>query len=191
MSNFQALQFPWSGLAPHHRIIVTIGCIHPVRHFGKITGARIQHVHDRGTTIIRYIRAKREAERHLERVGVNGTIIRAPIAYVRGRRRPLFFELVSLLGGIPPLPWTPLKRIIPMPVDVLARGVARIALDENQKKRIFYARDLWRRNTKAERAGRVIGIRLPHSESGNPSEPPMHPVQLLDEDTPFGWTPEE
>lgn len=138
-----------------------------------------------------YIRAKREAEAYLERVGVKGTVIRAPLVYVRGQRRPLFFQLMTLLGGYFPLSWTRLGRIAPMPVDVLARGVARITLDESRNKKVYYARDLWRRNTKEERAGRLMEtlLILPDDDDTRPSRPQIHPFKLLNEESPFGWSP--
>jgi len=140
----------------------------------------------------RYVRAKREAEEYLERVGVNGTIIRAPLVYMRGQRRPLFFELVTLLGRIPPLSWTRLGRIASLPVDVLARGVARIALEQDRPKTHYYARDLWRKNTKAERAGRTSAssrfLEAVHDDKST-TQSRVHPFQLLDDESPFGWQP--
>lgn len=138
----------------------------------------------------RYVRSKREAEEYLERIGVNGTIIRAPLAYVRGQRRPLFFEFMTMLGKVPPLMWTQLGRIAPMPVDILARGVARIALDSNQKKGIYYSRDLLHLNTKAERSSRS-GIESSFSDRAPSGQESVHPFKLLDEDAPFGWRPSD
>jgi uncharacterized protein YbjT (DUF2867 family) len=132
-----------------------------------------------------YVRAKREAEGYISRVGLTPTIIRAPVAYVRGVRRHPFYLLMTLFGSIPVLRWFAFGRIAPMPVDMLARGVARIALEKNHTKTVYYAPDLRRRNTarEARRAG--------------PPPPPgverrvRHPIELLDEDTPFGWIPPE
>jgi uncharacterized protein YbjT (DUF2867 family) len=132
-----------------------------------------------------YIAAKREAEQYVDRVGLKHTIIRAPIAYVRGSRRALFWQMMSLLGGTPPLSWLTFGRIAPIPIDVLARGVARIALDSRPTKLIHYARDLRRRNAPAE-LRRVTPLLPTASE-----ERPPHPVQWLGEDAPFGWTPPE
>ena len=70
-----------------------------------------------------YIAAKREAEAYIPRVGLRATVIRAPIAYLRGAQRRPFYWLMSLLGAIPPLSWLWFGRVAPMPVDVLARGV--------------------------------------------------------------------
>lgn len=132
-----------------------------------------------------YIHAKREAEHYIGRVGVRPTIIRAPVAYMRGSRRGLFYRFMSLIGSVPPLSWTLLSRIAPLPIDVLARGVARITLDERATKPIYYARELRRRNTSNE-LRRAIPL-LP----ANPdtSGPQVNPFDLIDDDTPFGWTP--
>jgi uncharacterized protein YbjT (DUF2867 family) len=129
-----------------------------------------------------YLKAKREAEDYLTRVGVNGTVIRAPIAYIRGSKRPIFFEFFTALGSIPPLSWTRLGRIAPMPIDILARGVARAAL--NPQKSIYYARDLRRLNRKGEKSIALSGV--PSAEDGSPRQ--VHPFELLDDDSPNGWT---
>jgi uncharacterized protein YbjT (DUF2867 family) len=130
-----------------------------------------------------YLHAKREAEQYISRLGLRPTIIRAPVAYLRGQRRSPFYQLMTVLGSIPPLSWTWLGRIAPMPVDVLARGVARIALDERQGKTIYYARDLRRRNTRSELQRPLV---LTEEEFGQRQ---TNPYEMLDENTPFGWTP--
>jgi uncharacterized protein YbjT (DUF2867 family) len=134
-----------------------------------------------------YIAAKREAEDYMDRVGLRATIIRAPLVYMRGTQRPLFYRLMTLLGVLPPFLWLGFRRIAPMPVDVLARGVARITLDPQVNKRIYFAPDLRRRNTSRERRQ---GVSFMPNEMGQQMRP-AHPVQLLDEDAPFGWTPPE
>lgn len=68
-----------------------------------------------------YIRSKRAAENYLRRAGLRISVIRAPLAYIRGRPRPLFYSLMTLLGSIPPLSWLMFGRIAPMPIDMLAR----------------------------------------------------------------------
>src|SRR5690606_33579409 len=90
----------------------------------------------------RYITAKRDAEAYVERVGLKVSIIRAPILYVRGQPRSPFFQLMTLLGSLPPISWLGFNRFAPMPVDILARGVARITLDPQRRKTIYYAGDL-------------------------------------------------
>jgi uncharacterized protein YbjT (DUF2867 family) len=129
-----------------------------------------------------YIAAKREAEAYIPRVGLRATIVRAPIAYMRGTRRRPFYWLMSLLGIIPPLSWLWFGRVAPMPVDVLARGVARLALEPRQKDAVFYARDLRRRNTPRERRS---------GASEREAQLAAQPRQFYpsDDEAPFGWLP--
>jgi uncharacterized protein YbjT (DUF2867 family) len=129
-----------------------------------------------------YIAAKRDAEAYIDRVGLKHTIIRAPIAYIRGTERALFWQLMSLMGGVPPLSWLAFGKIAPIPIDVLARGVARIAVDPRPTRNILYAQDLRRRNTPRE-LRRVTPL-IASTETPKPSA-----IAHLDEDTPFGWTP--
>ncbi len=132
-----------------------------------------------------YLRAKYEAEQYLTRIGLKTTIIRAPIAYVRGEPRKPLYRLVSFFGNIPPFSWLGLRRIAPLPVDVIARGVARITLNPRQAKQIYYASDLRKHNT-----GREVrrGISLTAPELIDPSHT-AEPIELIDEEIPFGWTP--
>ncbi len=132
-----------------------------------------------------YLRAKREAETYMGRVGLHSTIIRAPVAYVRGERRHPFYWLMTLLGSTPVISWFGFGRIAPMPVDMLARGVARITLDKNRTKTMYYAADLRKRNTarEARRAAPILPQETPTAGR------PVNPFDLLDEDTPFGWMP--
>lgn len=132
-----------------------------------------------------YINAKREAEAYIGRVGLKPTIIRAPVGYLRGQRRHIFYLLMTALGSIPPTSWLIFGRIAPMPVDMIARGVARITLAEKRSKTIYYARDLRRLNTpqEARRAALVV------VDEDMMRQHEVHPFELLDENTPFGWTP--
>ncbi|MEZ4672379.1 MAG: SDR family oxidoreductase [Anaerolineae bacterium] len=134
-----------------------------------------------------YLRAKREAEEYMFRVGLQATIIRAPIVYIRGERRHPFYMLMTLFGSTPILSWFWFGRAAPMPIDMLARGVARITLDKNRTKQIYYAPDLRKRNT-AREARRATPV-LPQENPPSPRQ--VHPFELLDEDTPFAWTPPE
>jgi uncharacterized protein YbjT (DUF2867 family) len=134
-----------------------------------------------------YINAKREAEEYVRRVGMSASLIRAPLVYPRDTPRPLFFALMSALGGIPPLSWLGLRKVAPMPVDVMARAVARIALNTRREKTIYTAADLHRLNSRDE---------LRHGVMADP-EPPTLPrpaygnraADRADEEVPFGWTP--
>lgn len=109
----------------------------------------------------RYIRAKREAEFYMERVGLHGTVVRAPLLYQRGHPRPLVYRLMTLFSWLPPL-----RRRAPLSVDVLARGVARLSL--NPDRAIYYAGDLLRLNTREERRGQ------PQPAPSILQEPPLH-----------------
>jgi nucleoside-diphosphate-sugar epimerase len=133
-----------------------------------------------------YVRTKREAEQYVNRVGLKASIIRAPLVYIRGQSRPLFYQLMTLLGSVPPVSWLGFDRIAPMPVDVLARGVARIGLEPPKNAAIYYARDLRKRNTRREMRQPVMSIMPGYSTRS--SQP--NPFVYLDEDIPFGWTPD-
>jgi uncharacterized protein YbjT (DUF2867 family) len=136
-----------------------------------------------------YVAAKREAEEYVKRVGVSTTVIRAPLVYQRGKPRPLFFALVSALGSVPPLSWTHMGRIAPMPVDVLARAVARLALNPRPPRAVYFAPDLRKLNSRDElRHGTPVAL-----ADGNPeddTEPRRRPPRASDE-TPFGWVPRD
>ena len=127
-----------------------------------------------------YIRSKRTAESYLRRSGLRTSVIRAPLAYMRGNRRPLFYSLMTLLGGIPPLSWLAFGRVAPMPIDMLARGVARIALADDEPKPIYYPRDLRRRSRGAADA---------MAQDPPTEKKPSNLFEALDEELPFGWTP--
>lgn len=134
-----------------------------------------------------YLHSKREAEQYLQRVGVKATVIRAPLAYIRGQPRPPFYALMSALGHIPPTSWLGFRRIAPMPIDVLARGVARLTLEPDRARTIYYASDLWRRNQRDELH---FGLGIDDPDDTPPSGTRrIHPFELLDDETPFGWTP--
>lgn len=103
-----------------------------------------------------YMRSKRDAEQYLTRIGLNAVIVRAPLLYARDAPRPLFFRGVSALN-VPPLSWLGLGRIAPMPVEVLARGIARIAMGMPMRP-LYYAPDLRRLNRRDELRGMGAGI---------------------------------
>jgi uncharacterized protein YbjT (DUF2867 family) len=133
-----------------------------------------------------YLAAKRDAESYVRRVGVDATVVRAPLVFMRGQQRPLFFEILSALGSVPPLSWTRLGRIAPIPIDVMARAIARIALNPRPEKEIYYASDLRRLNSREEvRRG---SIALPSLDpDGTASRPPL--PRGYEDEAPFGWTP--
>ena len=102
-----------------------------------------------------YIRAKREAERYMARVGLRATVIRSPLLYRRGDPRPLSYRLMNLLATVTPF----FRRTAPLPVDVFARGIARlVAADERDRRSIYYAADLRRLNTPEERRGEQVAV---------------------------------
>jgi uncharacterized protein YbjT (DUF2867 family) len=137
-----------------------------------------------------YVAAKREAEEYVKRVGVSTTVIRAPLIYSRGKPRPLFFALISGLGIVPPFSWLHLGRVAPMPVDVLARAVARIALNPRPTRPIYFAPDLRKLNSRDElRHGTPIAPRDGHPEDD--TEPRRKTPRAQNDDTPFGWVPRE
>ncbi len=75
-----------------------------------------------------YIDSKREAEAYLRKTGLNWTIVRAPPLYAPGQPRSPIYMLLSLLRWIPPFNLI-VGSIAPMSVEVVARGIARLALN--------------------------------------------------------------
>lgn len=134
----------------------------------------------------RYVKAKREAEAYLRRVGLQSSIIRAPLSYVRGQPRPLFYRMMSALGAIPLINLLGLRQVAPMPLDILARGVARIALAPYSSHTTYSAVDLWRLNSREETRGELPVMRA--FDEAISTETAI-PYEQLDEDTPFGWMP--
>ncbi len=131
-----------------------------------------------------YIQAKRDAERYMQRLGLRATIVRAPLLYVSGRSRPLFYRAMSLFGVLPPLSWTFLNRIAPMPIDVLARGVAQLATGGDESRQVYYARDLRRLIRRGPAQSDTAADQLLPGQTDSDG-----PYDNLDEDLPFGWTP--
>jgi uncharacterized protein YbjT (DUF2867 family) len=133
-----------------------------------------------------YIRAKREAETYLARIGLNGVIVRAPLVYVRGAPRPLFYRLASAVIGRPPLSWLGLGKWAPLPLDVVARGVARLVL-RGPTRRINYAGDLRRLNTRDELRG-VANVPPQVTQGLQMTTEGALPFDSIDDNAPFGWT---
>lgn len=132
----------------------------------------------------KYVKAKREAEQHVRRIGLKTSIIRAPITYIRGTKRPLFYRLMTLSGSIPPLSWLHPGRIAPMPLDVMARGVARIATNPPEKTRIYYAGHLRALNKREELHGHI-----PAMKTFDMLDDTATPFNDLNDEAPFGWSP--
>lgn len=123
-----------------------------------------------------YVESKREAERYLFRSGIKRwTIIRAPLVYARGGLgNPLLLVMSGL--GLVPLIGQPFARLAPLPVDIAARGIARLALDADDGCRTVFGRDLRRLNARSERRLPAPAAALGGSSSG-------------DDEPPFGWLP--
>ncbi len=139
-----------------------------------------------------YIQTKREAEKYIERLGINYTIIRAPLTYVRGAHRPLFYRVMSLFRYIPPLNWLAFNRIAPMPVDILARGVARLVLEpDTQPKHIYYAQDLRRRNSDQEKKRGRVPLNAPPTVNAPSGFDPFEPPLQEGDTAKFQWKPPE
>jgi uncharacterized protein YbjT (DUF2867 family) len=125
----------------------------------------------------KYIHSKREVETYLRKIGLKSSIIRAPIVYERDTSRPILFRMMTLLGSVPLISWSHIGRMAPTPLDMIARGIARIALNPPQQTRIFYAGDLRRLNTHDERHGRITMSNLPVPEI---QQEPILPFDILD-----------
>ncbi|MCY4146920.1 MAG: NAD(P)H-binding protein [Chloroflexi bacterium] len=126
-----------------------------------------------------YIPSKRAAEAYLRRSGLRTTIVRAPLLYARDQDRALFFRLLTRLGRLPPLAQLGLGNAAPLAVDLLARGVAQLALADSYDNAIVYAGEL---QELARRATAPIAEASPGFASRELGDAP-------DEDLPFGWTP--
>lgn len=134
-----------------------------------------------------YVKAKREAEAYLRRVGIQSSVIRAPLTYVRGQPRPLFYQAMSLLGAVPIINLLGFRYVAPIPLDLAARGIARIALNPTLNRTLYTAVDLRRLNKREERQGTLPTMQAFDDAHTDTS---ASPYAYLDEDTPFGWMPE-
>ncbi|MEL6525573.1 MAG: NAD(P)H-binding protein [Chloroflexota bacterium] len=132
----------------------------------------------------KYVKAKHAAEDYVRRIGLTTSIVRAPITYTRGSDRPFFYRMMTALGSIPPLTWTHIGRMAPMPLDVLARGIARTALNPPERTRILYSGDMRRLNTRDEMRGSA-----PEMKTFDAAQDTITPFENLDDATPFGWIP--
>lgn len=126
-----------------------------------------------------YLRSKREAEEYLRNSGLRWSIARAPLLFDRNQPAGGLFSALSLLGRLPPLSLL-FGRRAPLSVDVAARGIARLALQEElPRDQVVYARHL-RRWGRVKRPRRV---RAPRSLPGTRAE------EEADDEIPFGWLP--
>ncbi len=128
-----------------------------------------------------YLQSKREAETYLRTSGLRWAIVRAPLVFDRAQPGGRFFAFLSRVGALPLLRVF-FGRHVPLPVDVVARGMARLALQpELPPDRTVYAGDL-----------RRLG-RLPRGWRPRVSVPRRHSPRAVsgpdDDDAPFGWLP--
>lgn len=131
---------------------------------------------------IEYLRSKREAEEYLQSSGLRWAIVRAPLLFDRVQYGGRFFSFLSAVGSLPVLRVI-FGRRAPLPVDIVARGIAQVALQRdlppNQR---LYAGDLRRlgRIPRERRWGR-------RSKRDLRPQPPLDP--LPGDEVPFGWLP--
>lgn len=127
-----------------------------------------------------FIQSKREAEEYIQRSGVRWCIIRAPLAYPRGQlRNPLLLFYAGM--GLLPVMGRPFAHWAPLPVDVMARGIAQLALSGEGTGRIVYGYELQRRS-------RLLLQPQPQFET-NDLTIAQQPPHNEDDDLPFGWLP--
>jgi NADH dehydrogenase len=127
-----------------------------------------------------YLRSKREAEEYLQGSGLRWAIIRAPVLFDRDQRGAGVVSGLSRIGSLPVVRVLT-GRTSPLPVDVAARGIAQVAMQQdlprNQK---IYAGDLRRvGKLKVKRERRPLFRRDPQERR----------FPHLDEEPPFGWMP--
>jgi len=126
-----------------------------------------------------YVASKREAERYLQRSGVRWTIVRAPLVYPRGQLLNPLLIMTGIVGGVPIL-GRPFSPWAPLPVDVLARGLAELALGEPWINRIVYGRQI--RQLSRAYVQRRIASQPANQTTANNS---LH----RQDEPPFGWLP--
>ena len=131
-----------------------------------------------------YILSKRDAEDYLQKSGLEWTIIRAPALY-KGHPSQIGLNTISSFGAIFPLSllW---GRSVPLPVNVAARGIAQLVVDEESyRNRIIYAGLLRRLSRQALRQARRSGRPVKQVRQAQ--------SQILDDndsdEPPFGWLP--
>jgi uncharacterized protein YbjT (DUF2867 family) len=123
-----------------------------------------------------YVASKREAEDYLVRSGLPYTLLRAPLAYPRGKLQNPALIMTSIMGAVPFL-GRPLSRWAPLSVDVLARAIAEVALAQEWPNRILYGRQL-------RQLSRAYLARL-----APPKSRPATHLEGGDDSPPFGWLP--
>ena len=132
--------------------------------------------HQRG-----YIPSKRAAEQYLRRSGLRTIIVRSPLLYARDEQRPLFFRLMTRLGVLPLANRLALANAAPLAIEELARGVAQLALSPHHDNAIVSRREL-RQLARQARAASFDAL---------PANAPAANVESIDDELPFGWTPQD
>ncbi|GAB4573670.1 MAG: hypothetical protein Kow0077_16790 [Anaerolineae bacterium] len=127
-----------------------------------------------------YKQSKREAEQYLRRSGIRYTILRAPLVYPRGQLRNPLLILTALVGSIPLL-GRPASRWAPLPVDVLARGVAETALRREWPNQVLYGHQLRQLGRDYQQRFQQLQVR--------PTSPVLSDDEDEDDNLPFGWLP--
>ncbi len=132
-----------------------------------------------------YVLSKRDAEDYLQKSGLDWTIIRAPALY-HGLPSQIALNIMSTFGAIFPLSllW---GRTMPLPVNVAARGIAQLVIqNETYQQRTVYAGILRRLSRQAIRQARRNGRRVSTTQ---PIQQPQTNTLEADE-PPFGWLPQ-
>jgi uncharacterized protein YbjT (DUF2867 family) len=133
---------------------------------------------------IEYLRSKREAEEYLRNSGLWWSIVRAPLVFNRAQPGGSLFVLLSQIGSLPFLRVFTGKRT-PLPVDIVGRGLAQVALQvDPPREQMLYAGDL-------RRLGRVKRVRRARRSRQSPLIPRRRDSfeSLPDDEAPFGWLP--
>ena len=128
-----------------------------------------------------YLRSKRDAEEYLRTSGLHYAIVRAPLVFERQQRGGAMLVLMSRIGALPLLRVF-FGRRAPLPVDIVARGIAQAALQiELPRSQMLYAGEL-RRLGRVKRRRRILTAPRPRSIL-----PARHSDR--DDEAPFGWLP--
>lgn len=131
-----------------------------------------------------YLYSKREAEDYLRGSGLAWSIVRAPLLFDGAQRRSAPFKVLSAVGGVPLLRVL-VGRRAPLPVEIAARGIAQLALQEELPRSArLYANDL-------RRLGRVRRPKgQPETAPWLSRTPSITEADRWPEDEiPFGWLP--
>ncbi len=91
-----------------------------------------------------YLRTKREAESTITRMGIQVSIVRAPMVYLPGQDVSMTVRLSAFLGRTPPISWFGFGRRGALPMNVLSGAIAQIAEIPQPRTRIYYAPELRR-----------------------------------------------